>query len=550
MNNDKYIEKLMAKPALTGKEVGRAVLMDHIEAFSVSVRDEKEGTKRMSKEQLEVLISKIVDENEFRIYKNFLQAEMYLQTERGYAASFYQYARLGLLEITDAVESVIQYEDCLHTSFSAPRIVTKKQYLRLLKDSEQKAKDEYITVHMLFLLMIHYYSGQGNMDPKKKRFDSIVERLNTKDTSCSRILDLYNKKYNGYYVTEDGVRSDQCDYKTWKKKISELYIGEHIMGIESSHFRFLDELDLYSDELLLLDGIKDKVKWMPYVIYKTVSCLDIFKELRYFFPALFDEYKYYDFSEEDALEQHEEFVEIFRELFDFLVEDAREKIDGFYKFGGDGYISSSIKIETLLKNGLYGIDQWFHKMVNTLMFSNEKNEKKWNGISIIRDEDLKITQLDENGDYVQQDYCTGNNIITLASQAEKRQSIRYALHEKMLNGSKHVYAYNEVVRIISELTGVDFSSYSFTAPMLALANSIRLLNEDIAELYHIIVKNNDMMPKTEQYFRNKFAKEYFPFVNIWACKPSKKAIMETKEYLKDFSAFYKDTTVIIENLVK
>ncbi len=550
MNNDKFIERLMAKPALTGKEVGRAVLMDHIEAFSASVGDENEDSRRMSKEQLEILISKIVDENEFRIYKNFLQAEMYLQTERGYAASFYQYARLGLLEITDAMESVIQYEENLQTSFSTPRIVTQKQYANLLKDAEEKSKNEYIETHMLLFLMIYYYSRQDNTDPKKKCFDDIVARIATQETSCSRILDLYSQKYHGYYITEDGVRSDQCDYNTWKRKISELYIGENITGVESSHFRFLDELDLYSEELLLLDGVKDKVAWMPYVIYKTVSCLDVLKELRYFFPALFDEYKCYDFSEKDALDQHKEFVEIFEELFNFLIEDAREKIDGFHKFGENERIFSSIKIEILLKHNLYGIDKWFHEMVNTIMFSNEKKEKKWNGISIIRDEDLGLVPLDENGNYVQQDYCVGNNLITLTSQKDRRQSIQSALQEKLLNGSKHVYAYNELVKVISELTDVDFSSYSFEEPMISLTSHIKFYNREVAELYHIIVKNNNLMPKLEQYFRVKFAKEYFPFVNILACKPSKEAIMETKEYLKDFSAFYKDTTMIIENLIK
>ena len=113
---------------------------------------------------------------------------------------------------------------------------------------------------------------------------------------------------------------------------------------------------------------------------------------------------------------------------------------------------------------------------------------------------------------------------------------------------REIYAFNAVIDLISEVTGVDVSIFSMKPQTDAFEQQISAFNGLVRMLYKAIKDNALLFEEEDRKSREKWARNIFPEIDLETLKPTAAAIEKTRAYISDLTAFNKNTPLIIEML--
>lgn len=564
------IKRILNKQNLTGAEVGKALVANTAAAYENLLRTRDYGREPrgiFGQAEMDRMVRGLKSNYDIDAYNSYVSLNNYIAKEQGFVNAYHQQALLGYYKIMTYLNRAIAAEHSIADARRVPLIMTSKQYEEHCNAIHQKERAYEVTYLGFLAAVFKYYYGQFKDDPKKKNPLAAAIRASKKKTIRNqRITDEYVEEWGiGHYETADGISSDDCTREEWELIVKKIILGrEPEQGEVLALTDFIDtemssfELEVSIKSLydarkphwaLNIPQVAENLKWVEDEAPEEFDGDEILESLDSFYPQIFE----YGDVQEAVQKQLEEFASDFPELYEALKKEAARLLPAAKSFSIEDFEKPIATWGELADKNILNYKALFskiysHQITERIQSQSKTYQGMWNGIAIIRDEDIKSGDIDKDGHYIQPEISIEGSILELGADDFALNFIETAREEELKGALREIYAFNAIIDLITEVTGVDVSIFSMKPQTDHFEQQVEAFN-DLIETYYARIKENTLIFEEEdRKRRERYARTIFPLLDLDELKPTPEAIAETRAYISDLTAFNKNTPAIIEML--
>lgn len=564
------IKRILNKQNLTGAEVGKALVANTAAAYENLLRTRDYGREPrgiFGQAEMDRMVRGLKSNYDIDAYNSYVSLNNYIAKEQGFVNAYHQQALLGYYKIMTYLNRAIAAEHSIADARRVPLIMTSKQYEEHCDAIHQEERAYEVTYLGFLAAVFKYYYGQFKDDPKKKNPLAAAIRASKKKTIRNqRITDEYVEEWGiGHYETADGISSDDCTREEWELIVKKIILGrEPEQGEVLALTDFIDtemssfELEVSIESLydarkphwaLNIPQVAENLKWVEDEAPEEFDGDEILESLDSFYPQIFE----YGDVQEAVQKQLEEFASDFPELYEALKKEAARLLPAAKSFSIDDFEKPIATWGELADKNILNYKALFskiysHQITERIQSQSKTYQGMWNGIAIIRDEDIKSGDIDKDGHYIQPEISIEGSILELGADDFALNFIETAREEELKGALREIYAFNAIIDLITEVTGVDVSIFSMKPQTEHFEQQVEAFN-DLIETYYAKIKENTLIFEEEdRKRRERYARTIFPLLDLDELKPTPEAIAETRAYISDLTAFNKNTPAIIEML--
>ena len=222
------LKRLLNKKGWTGRELGIIQVANMAIVFKQALQGNPDPQPLIEREQLRKMINGITDSEQARVYNGYIAIHEWLRLKYNIALSHEQQAQLQFKSLSSYIIEAMIAEDAFQYAESLPIIMTEKQY----KDFLDARREDWLkgedrtgrgdSALALIYRAIEYYINLLSTDPKKPNpLKPIRKKYITAPIESDFILSHYNEATDrGYWILEDGRRSDQMSEEEWQQAIA------------------------------------------------------------------------------------------------------------------------------------------------------------------------------------------------------------------------------------------------------------------------------------------------------------------------------------------
>ena len=489
------INKLLSKKGWTGRELGIIDLTNMATMFAQALRGEPRKPI-IEDSQLRKMVSELKDSTQGRIFNGYVAMHEWLAVKYNVALTQFQQAQLQFRTIEGFITEAIITEDTFRYAESLPVIMTQEQYDKLKKRRIEEAvtgeegQEIYADYADLIAHAVEFYIEKLRREPRRKNpLKDIKKKYKTELVTSPYILENWNSLEDiGYYVLEDGQRSDRMSDEEWQEAITTPKMKEllNAMRAETPEGEELTlrmaqerlerraavvfkggsekEAEISYRESLHDQGLVKRAEWhISEEAPKDLTKWEFISK-----GYLGDIY----FAMPETEEEYISYYEDFRNEFSDLIKASCEAIDKDYPhLLSEGRLSDALEAPTtawienlisyrdLYKMDFYGMKREFEG--DSWIFDGDL-KAFLNGISIIRPHDRmnRGSRIDEEGNYVEPDMkptLENYSLEGFFSEAEDfaiNVSIMESSRQMLLDSYYFLLSYNHSVRMIAKLHDV------------------------------------------------------------------------------------------------
>ena len=222
------IKRLLNKKGWTGRELGIIQVTNMAVMFRQALRGNPDPKPLIEREQLRKMINGITDSEQARVYNGYISIHEWLRLKYNIALSYEQQAELRFKTLSTYITEAMLAEDVYQYIERLPLIMTEKQYEDFIAEKREdwlKGEDRTgrgDSAIALIYRAIEYYINLLSTDPKKQNPLKPIRKKNiTAPIESDFILSHYNEATDrGYWILEDGRRSDQMSEEEWQQAIA------------------------------------------------------------------------------------------------------------------------------------------------------------------------------------------------------------------------------------------------------------------------------------------------------------------------------------------
>jgi len=430
------LQKLLKKRKLTGRELGILWVTDalqHARGMSPLYTPEKWAQMFKSIE---------TDEAEKAVYTEYTAVYNWIMIQQGFVGSYYNDARFRSQLFNARLIDFVSNENFYQHLAELPLVMTEKQYketrdealFRLLYNEDGTNKTE--SALSIIYRAISHYIRLCDQEPKAENpLRDTLAKYEGEPVKSELILSRWNKAANeGYYILEDGTRSDRLTREEWKKatstELAEEYKNadpetQHLMKKERAIFyakeiyngKTIEEAEEAADKWDLKKGYAKKAEWKIYeeppAHLTKADALTEEKALRAIYPHTLGEQ---GGTPEEISQEAADFITEFEEAVEIVKEDINKRYS----------ISFSATQRANLGN-LYEVNYYgFKDEIEAKLWDDNKQAKEA-GIAILKG---------KNGTYTEKlppDYKKFMGETDIFTNAETRKKLATTLnHDKKM----------------------------------------------------------------------------------------------------------------------
>lgn len=564
------IKKLLNKKGWTGKELGIIEITNMCHVFRQGMEGVESPIPLVEKGQFQKMLNGITDSYQGKIYNGYIAIHEWLALYYNIARSFEQQAQLQFKSLNGYITNAMLAEDVYQYIESLPLIMTAKQYEaeKAKRRREWMFQEDGVTpladdAMAMIYRAFEYYADLLITDPKKANpLKPIRKKYLTEQIESPLIRSRYIEAAEyGYWITDDGLRSDQMSEAEWKE------------ATKSRNTKYLEDEEL-SRILRFEDSMEDaKSLWdgkSPVDIYRDREQSKIDRGLQkkttfVLYDHLPEDLNKWDFLTDDIVvyetyrnslggqaqtdeEYQEEVTDFAREFSEMIYAIVRD-IDKQF-FGGTPTLSVLpasewqgfiVDWEQLYEKSYYGFREWIDDE-HRLWDGNDRVLR--NGVAIIDPESKifgKHTGIDENGYYLPPtvhhtvfDHSLESLFPEAKDYAYKSEEIEEG-REALLDSYYYILGYNTAIDLIAEHFEIPDVKV-FKLNLERLQNQISALNDLVPMLYRQIYythyEDESLKERKLEALQNFFSTIDYESITI-----PQSAIDEARAAFKDFQAF-------------
>ena len=215
------INGLLSQKKWTGEEVGRALITHFIESYiELCIPSQKPSLSVKDLERMKATLEQDHDRKAYnryvRLYEAIVEAMNTAQTmEQQFYHGFYRLLNV----VQGATSAAVAYQSV----FDYPIIMTQKQYDESRKRAEDRARGIKDTPAALLFHAISYYAKEAAQKKKlPKPIKALMDDMKKQQYTNTDIFRLLAKANgDGFYLFEDGSRSDEMTEDEYAEKLKE-----------------------------------------------------------------------------------------------------------------------------------------------------------------------------------------------------------------------------------------------------------------------------------------------------------------------------------------
>lgn len=564
------IKRILNKQNLTGAEVGKALVANTAAAYENLLRTKDYGREPrgiFGQAEMDRMVRGLKSNYDIDTYNSYVSLNNYIAKEQGFVNAYHQQALLGYYKIMTYLNRAIAAEHSIADARRAPLIMTRKQYEEHCNAILEKERAFEVTYLSFLAAVYKYYYGHFKDDPRKKNpLSAAIKASKKKTIKNQRITDEYVDAWAlGHYETVDGISSDDCTKEEWINIVKKILLGREPEEGEVLALTDFTNTEMSSFELevsirslydarkphwaLDIPQVAENLKWVEDEAPEEFDGDEILESLDSFYPQIFE----YGDIQEEVQKQLEEFASDFPELYEALKKEAARLLPAAKSFSIEDFDKPIATWGELADKNILNYKSLFtkvysHQITERIQSQSKTYQGMWNGIAIIRDEDIKDGDVDENGNYIQPEISIEGSILELGTDDFALNFLETAREEELQGALREIYAFNAIIDLITEVTGVDVSIFSMKPQTDQFEQQVAAFN-DLIETYYARIKENTLIFEEEdRKRRERYARTIFPLLDLEELKPTPEAIAETRAYISDLTAFNKNTPAIIEML--
>jgi hypothetical protein len=222
------IEKLLKKKHWTGAELGRLQIAITSIAYGESFKNGESNPKPIvEKERMHEMLRTLAGTHEAGVYNSYIAMHEWIRNVSQTSLAQEQQALVQIEKINNILSKILEVENVFTYISFLPKIMTQKQYKNAVNESLKGLWDENEKPVKVRGLTIVKFALSSCLTLLKKHprannpLKPLKEKLSKEFVRDTTILEKYNKiMRRGYYVLEDGTRSDQVPPDELRKIIS------------------------------------------------------------------------------------------------------------------------------------------------------------------------------------------------------------------------------------------------------------------------------------------------------------------------------------------
>jgi len=579
------IKRLLNKKGWTGRELGIIQITNMAVIFRQALQGNPDPKPLIEREQLRKMINGITDREQARVYNGYISIHEWLRLKYNIALSHEQQAQLQFKNLSSYIIEAMIAEDAFQYAESLPVIMTEKQYKDFLDERREdwlKGEDRTgrgDSAIALIYRAIEYYINLLSTDPKKPNpLKPIRKKYLAAPIESQYILSHYNEATDrGYWILEDGRRSDQMSEEEWQKAIATPKMEKTLAqmseetqkGLESTLAERLAESE-YRQRAKLLYAGKDGYEAhkelerqryeaglatpAKYVLYdeppaeltKWEVLEDTLAIYELFAPSIGGGSE----TTEEYVANAKIFVEEFRELVELIITE----IDSKYFVDAQGLADTPIEEwdafvvdwAQLYEKDYYGFRAETDDNVEMIWDGNWRAMRR--GIAIYKPlHDISKDNVDENGYYISPKIRT--SFIRHSLQAFFTDAEDYADaiddvtegREALLDSYFFLKGYNFAIDLIAKHFDIPEISV-FKMNIAGIEEKIDAINELVpslyAQIYDTDYEDGELKAKKLQVLKDYFTPIPYKEVTI-----PEENIEAAKALFTDFKGFSGDTDI-------
>lgn len=526
------IKRLLNKKGWTGKELGILELTNMATLFRQRISGNQTPTPLVTKGQFQKMLSSITDSTQGRIYNGYISIHEWLSLFYNIALTNEQQAQLRFKSLSSYIIEASIAEDTYSYIESLPVIMTEKQYNEAVEEGRRQwLKEEDGTprgdsILALIFRAFEYYAEKLEKEPTKANpLKPIRKKYLSQTVKSPFILSRFNEATeNGYYVLEDGRRSDQMTDEEWEEAVTTPKMGQALKEMHEAGLAMPAKFVLYDEppaDLTKWDFLSDSCA--VYEVYS--SSLGGVAETP-------DEY----------IAEAEDFIAEFKELVELLLKDIDSK---FFK-GEPGL--SALPVEKW-ETTVFDWEQLYEKDFYGFRAETDRTDIIWdgnwraqtNGIAILKPTSFSEKRLDENGYYVPPQIRKTLNEHSLEAffsdadgYADRADEIEEG-REALLDSYYFIMGYNTAIDMIASFYEVPELS-AFKLNLEGITTKIDALNSLVPMLY-MRIKDTQYEDQELKERKLQVLKDFFPPLDYKSLTIPQENIDRVKQLFEDFQAF-------------
>lgn len=582
------LKRLLNKKGWTGRELGILEVSNMAICFSQALSGE-EPKPLFDKAQFRKMLNSLTDSGQGRIYNGYISIHEWLSLSYNAAQAHLQQVQLRYRAISSYIEDAILTEDVYSYIAKLPVIMTQKQY----EDALEQGRQEWLSGKGDSLLNLiyratEYYIEKLNAEPSKANpLKAIRKKYLAQPVKSDFILSRWNEATGaGYYMLEDGRRSDQMTDEEWQEAITTPKMketlramdGEGLADMTASQVAYLRitnrskvifnggteaEADKFQQEEDYKAGLATPAKWHTYEEPPTdLTKWEVIED-----PATVYEIFLNSLGGGDDSEDGKAFTEeakIFLEEFSELVAVIIKELDKKYFNGEKKLFEIPVKgKEPLQSLATVPVEQWYNTVFDWEQLYNidfygmreEANRKdiifdgNWraiaNGIAIIEPPQFRFNSVvDERGYYIPPVVNNSMDAHSLLSFCQDSEDYAFNTDEiiksrkSLLESYRWIKGYNTAIDLIAsyfDLKAIECFKFNIAD----IEEKIDALNELVPMLYARI-KRTDYEDKELQARKMGVLKDFFQPIRY-------KHLTITEEDKEAAAALFSDFTAFIDD---
>ena len=570
------IKKLLNKKGWTGQELGI------IEVTNMAVMYKQQVTGEPVKpivtaEQFQKMVNTIESPAQGNIYNGYLSIHDWISLNYNIAQSNMQRAQLRYKTLLLHIVMAEMAEDTYNYIANLPLIMTEKQY----NEEVSKRREEWLSgkadsVLNLIYRAIEYYIELLTAEPKKANpLKPIRKKYLAAAVTSPIILSRYNEATdNGYYILEDGRRSDQMTEEEWQEAITTPKMADTLSRIRTE--QQTDEVGATASKLAMqrtineakiiyAGGTREEAqaaqqkadyeaglaipsKWHLYeeppaeltkweVLEDACACYEIYKN------SLSGEAE----TAEEYTAEAKDFVNEFKEAVDAIIKDIDSKffkdIKGLAELPIEEWATTSFDWQQLYDKDFYGFREEADRI--DILFDGNKRAVS-NGIAVLNPTILSERNVDENGFY--KPPKIRESFVQQGLQGFFPEAEDYAFNVEEVEGSREIildsYYYLKGYNTALDLIAKHFSLPDITIFKMdidTIAGQIDALNDLVPVLYQRIAETTYEDTELKQR-KLQVLQDIFTEIDYKSLTIPEENITELKRLFDDFACF-RDMTI-------
>ena len=221
----KSIKSILSKKKLTGKEVGRALLL----SLKHDIENKGNPNKKplFSQADFNRMVDSLDTDTQYAQYKVFETIYSSLVDSFNYTEALGQQFYNGYYRYFLAIREAQRAEDFFTTMEKFPLILTQAQYDKMAEESIACNREEKESFHSLFFHAVSFFvnnmeEGKADDIPENIK-DAILITHNQKVTNPRVLVNWNEDMGRGYYTLPDGQRSDNVSSDEWQEALASLF---------------------------------------------------------------------------------------------------------------------------------------------------------------------------------------------------------------------------------------------------------------------------------------------------------------------------------------